>query len=67
MQENSFRVADLQQKCFGISLDMIRVVLKKLRQEKKSDAWAEVGMPNGKRHPNGNWVIPDQLGNELGI
>jgi Fic family protein len=30
-----FRVADLQQKCFGVSLDMIRVTLKKLRQEEK--------------------------------
>jgi putative zinc finger/helix-turn-helix YgiT family protein len=32
-----------------------------------SNAWVAAKTPNGARQKNDNWVIPNELGNELGI
>jgi len=48
-----YRVADIQRQCPGVSVDMIRRVMKTLQAEKKSNALDAGRMPSGRRLKNG--------------
>jgi len=64
--QGPFRIAELQNECPNVSVYMIRRVLKDLRAKTRWSAWAAAKMPNGARRVSGNWVIPNEIGNELG-
>ena len=62
-----FNIAEIQNACPNVSVDMIRRVLKNLRTENRVECLGRGQNAQWRKPVSGNWVIPNELGNEIGI